>query len=76
MRLSQLRLRLQSLGCKPCHEDRLLRAWVQVGSYDRKGSPAATFFPAALRDALPAIEGELEGLAQRLRDYSVQSSGS
>jgi 23S rRNA (adenine2503-C2)-methyltransferase len=67
--LAQLRQRLQSLGCKPCHEDRLLRGWSQVASYDRKGSPAATFFPAAMRRELPAIEAELEGLARLHGEY-------
>jgi len=64
MRISHLRERLRDLGAKPCHEDRLLRGWSQVSSYDRKGSPAATFFPAALRRELPAIEAELEGLTR------------
>jgi 23S rRNA (adenine2503-C2)-methyltransferase len=64
MRISHLRQRLRDLGCKPCHEDRLLRGWSQVDSYDRKGSPAATFFPAALRHKLPALEAELDGLAR------------
>lgn len=66
MRITQLRQRLQDLDAKPCHEDRLLRGWSQVSSYDRKGSPATTFFPQALRNELPAIEAELQGLA-RLR---------
>ncbi|HZW24051.1 MAG TPA: RNA methyltransferase [Gallionella sp.] len=66
MRISDLRERLRELGAKPCHEDRLLRGWSQAGSYDRKGSPAATFFPAAMRRELSAIEAELGGLA-RLR---------
>ena len=64
MRIELLRQRLRDLGAKPCHEDRLLRGWSQVSSYDRKGSPAATFFPAAMRRELPAIEAELEKLAQ------------
>lgn len=64
LRLPDLRQRLHALGGKPCHIDRLLRGWAQAGSYDRKGSPAATFFPAALRDALPAIEADLDGLAR------------
>ena len=64
MRLSHLRQRLRDLGAKPCHEDRVLRGWSQVCSYDRKGSPAATFFPLALRNTLPAVEAELNGLAQ------------
>ncbi len=69
MRISQLRQRLQELGCKPCHEDRLLRGWSQLGSYDRKGSLADDFFPKALRDALPAIEAELHGLARLASEH-------
>lgn len=69
MRLSHLRQRLSDLGCKPCHEDRLLRGWSQVCSYDRQHSPAATFFPLALRNELPAIEAELNGLARLHGEY-------
>jgi len=69
MRISHLRQCLRDLGCKPCHEDRLLRGWSQLCSYDRKGSPAETFFPAALRKELPAIEAELEGLARVHGEY-------
>lgn len=64
MRISDLRQRLQQLGAKPCHEDKLLRGWSRLCSYDRKGSPAQDFFPKALRDELPAIEAELAGLAR------------
>ena len=64
MRIAQLRQRLRDLGAKPCHEDRLLRGWSQVSSYDRVHSPAETFFPLALRNGLPAIEAELHGLAR------------
>jgi len=66
MRIVHLRQRLRDLGAKPCHEDRLLRGWSQVCSYDRAHSPAETFFPLALRNELPAVEAELNGLA-RLR---------
>jgi 23S rRNA (adenine2503-C2)-methyltransferase len=69
MRISHLRQRLHELGCKPCHEDRLLRGWSQLCSYDRKGSPAATFFPQALRNELPAIEAELDGLVRLHGEY-------
>ncbi|MBI5005762.1 MAG: RNA methyltransferase [Nitrosomonadales bacterium] len=74
MRLSQLRQRLHDLGCKPCHADRLLRGWSRVCSYDKKGSPAATFFPAALRKELPAIEVELDGLARLHGEYPATLS--
>ncbi|MDD4911086.1 MAG: RNA methyltransferase [Sideroxydans sp.] len=71
LRITQLRQRLQDLGAKPCHEDRLLRGWSQVRSYDVKGSPAESFFPAAMRHALPAIEAELHGLASLQGEYPV-----
>lgn len=69
MRITQLRQRLRDLGAKPCHEDRLLRGWSQVGSYDRVHSPAETFFPLAMRNELPAIEAELAGLARLHGEY-------
>jgi len=69
MRISHLRQRLHDLGAKPCHEDRLLRGWSQACSYDRKHSPAETFFPQVLRDELPAIEAELHGLARLHGEY-------
>lgn len=73
MRIAQLRQRLQALGTKPCHEDRLLRGWSQVCSYDRKSSPAETFFPAALRKELSAIEAELNGLARLQGEYPADN---
>ncbi len=69
LRLSHLRQRLYDLGAKQCHEDRLLRGWSQVSSYDRAHSPAETFFPLALRNELPAIEAELNGLARLHGEY-------
>jgi 23S rRNA (adenine2503-C2)-methyltransferase len=74
MRISHLRQRLRDLGCKPCHKDRLLRGWSQVCSYDRKHSPAETFFPLALRNELPAIEAELNGLARLHGEYPADVS--
>ena len=74
MRLSELRQQLQDLGCKPCHEDRLLRGWIQRRSYDNKRSPAATFFPAALNKELPSIEARLEELA-RIRSEHPAGEG-
>jgi 23S rRNA (adenine2503-C2)-methyltransferase len=76
MRISHLRQRLHDLGAKPCHEDRLLRGWSQVRSYDIKGSPAGTFFPATLRNELPAIEKELNGLARLQGEYPAIGHGS
>ncbi len=74
LRIAHLRQRLRELGTKPSHEDRLLRGWCQLRSYDRKGSPAETFFPAALRDELPAIEAELSGLARLHGEYPTSNN--
>jgi len=74
LRIAHLRQRLRDLGAKPCHEDRLLRGWSQVCSYDRKHSPAETFFPLALLNALPAIEAELIGLARLHGEYPATLS--
>ncbi len=68
-RISNLRQRLRDLGARPCHEERVLRGWSQVCSYDKKHSPAETFFPAPLRAELPAIEAELNGLARLHGEY-------
>ncbi len=76
MRISQLRKRLHDLGAKPCHEDRLLRGWSQVCSYDKKGSPAATFFPAALLNELPTIEAELNRLGRLHGEYPANGHGN
>jgi 23S rRNA (adenine2503-C2)-methyltransferase len=76
MRISHLRQRLRDLGAKPCHEDRLLRGWSQVCSYDRAHSPAETFFPLALRNELPVIEAELNGLARLHGEYPANWHGS
>ncbi len=69
MHIAHLRQRLRDLGAKPCHEDRLLRGWSQVCSYDRKHSLVENFFPLALRNGLPAIEAELNGLARLRSEY-------
>jgi 23S rRNA (adenine2503-C2)-methyltransferase len=74
-RVTQLRQRLRDFGAKPCHEDRLLRGWSQVGSYDRAHSPAAEFFPLAMRNALPTIEAELHELARLHGEYPADDEG-
>jgi 23S rRNA (adenine2503-C2)-methyltransferase len=74
MRITHLRQRLRDLGAKPCHEDRLLRGWSQVCSYDRPRSAAVDFFPLALRNELPTIEVELNGLV-RLRSGHPADEG-
>ena len=63
MKLHHLRQRLRDLGAAPCHEGRVLRAWAQLRSLDNKHRKAEDFLPLAVRNALPGIFAELNGLA-------------
>lgn len=69
MRISHLRQQLRDLGAKPCHEDRVLRGWSQVISYDTIHSPADNYFPQRLREGLPALEAALANLARLEGEY-------
>lgn len=64
MRIEDIRHRLRALGAKPCHEDRLLRAWTRGRPLDHGRVAAENALPSALRAALPALADELAGLAQ------------
>ena len=64
MRLPQLRQRLRDLGAAPCHEGRVLRAWLQGRSLDTRRRRAEDYFPLALRESLPDFFDELHGLAR------------
>jgi len=75
MRIEHLTQRLRALGAKPCHEARMLRAWLQALSLDDGPRPAAHFLPQGVRDALPALAAELQGLA-RLRSEHPGEDGS
>lgn len=61
--LFDLRQRLRAAGAGPLHEQRLLRQWAQALPWDSGKRKAEDFLPLALRDALPAITADLEGLA-------------
>jgi 23S rRNA (adenine2503-C2)-methyltransferase len=62
LKLSQLHQRLRDLDAKPVHERRFLRQWSHAQP-PAQGRPA-DFYPQRLRDALPALEAELESLAR------------
>ncbi len=64
MQIETFRLHLRQLGAKPCHEDRILRAWLQARSLDKRHSKAEDFLPLDVRHALPEIMAQLHGLAR------------
>ena len=77
MRIEHLRRRLQDLGAKPCHEQRVLRAWLQARALDSgaRRHRAVDYFPLGVRTALPAIADDLNALA-RLRSEHPGADGS
>ena len=77
MRIEQIRTRLRALAAKPCHEQRVLRAWLQARPLDSGGRRrrAEDTLPLPLRQALPALEGELDRLV-RLHSEHPGADGS
>src|SRR5664279_1823784 len=77
MRIEHIRLKLRTLGAKPCHEQRLLRAWLQARALDSgaRRHRSEDFLPLDLRNGLPALTAELEALA-RIRSEHPGEDGS
>ena len=75
MRIQHIRQRLRDLRAMPCHERRVLRAWIQGLTLDTKRQRAENFLPLAVRDAMPTLTAELHGLA-RLYSEHLGEDGS
>ncbi len=75
LRIAHIRQRLHELGAKDCHADRVMRAWTRALVLDAGPTPAEHSLPLALRQALPGLAGELDGLA-RVRSEHAGADGS
>src|ERR1700712_2463449 len=75
MHIEALRHRLRALGARPVHEERVLRQWARAESQASGPRKPEDFLPAAVRAALPALEGEWRGLAT-LRSAHPGADGS
>jgi 23S rRNA (adenine2503-C2)-methyltransferase len=76
MRLDSLRARLRSLGALPLHEDRILRDWVRNAGHDHGRRRPDDFLPKPVREALPQIDAELEGLARILSTHPAEDGSA
>jgi 23S rRNA (adenine2503-C2)-methyltransferase len=63
MDLATVRQRLRALGARPSHERVLLQHWMHGRPLDTPHRGNAAFLPRRLREALPALAAELDGLA-------------
>jgi len=62
--LSDIRQQLRAAGAGPGHEFRVLRLWSQAMPQDSGKRRIENFLPQSLREALPAIEADLDALAR------------
>ena len=78
MRIDQLRQKLSQFGAKPCHERRLLRAWLNARPLDSgtRRQRADDFLPLSLREALPALTDELNRLASIRSEHAGSDESS
>ena len=69
MQIDHLRQRLRALGAKPLHEQRVLRDWIQGQPHDQGRRRAEDFLPLPVREALPALDLELQGMLKLLSTH-------
>jgi 23S rRNA (adenine2503-C2)-methyltransferase len=62
MRIEDIRQTLETLGAKPVHIQRILRAWVMGLPLDAGRKAAENVLPLAVRNALPELMGSLDAL--------------
>ncbi|AZY48920.1 RNA methyltransferase [Bordetella avium] len=77
MRFSDFDLRLAAFGAQPVHRGRIARVWLNGQALDTgtRRRHSEHFLPLALREALPALTAELDGLA-RVHSEHAGSDGS
>jgi 23S rRNA (adenine2503-C2)-methyltransferase len=76
MRIETLRSRLRALGALPLHEDRILRDWVRNAGHDHGRRRPDDFLPKPVREALPQIDAELDGLARILSTHPAEDGSA
>ncbi len=76
MRIDSLRTRLRALGALPLHEDRILRDWVRNAGHDHGRRRPMDFLPKPVREALPGIDAELDGLARILSTHPAEDGSA
>ncbi len=75
MHIAHIRQRLCALGAAPAHEARVLRRWLQAQPQDGGRRRIEDFMPRALRDALPGLTADLNGIV-RLQSQHPGADGS
>ena len=74
--ISDVRAQLRALGANPKHEHRVLRLWSQALPQTQGRRPLESFMPAAVRDALPGIEAQLQALVTLREQYPAEDGSA
>ncbi|MCL7463070.1 RNA methyltransferase [Pseudomonas sp. NW5] len=77
MQINDLLAQLRAHGAQPCHQQRILRAWLAGLPLDSgpRNRPPQDFFPRRVREALPHLALSLQQLA-RLHSQHPAADGS
>jgi 23S rRNA (adenine2503-C2)-methyltransferase len=77
MQIAQIYATLQALGARPCHSGRVVRSWLRGHPLDSgtRHQKSQDYFPLSVRQGLPQLSAELEGLA-RIQSQHPASDGS
>ena len=76
MHIDTIRQRLRALGALPLHEQRVLRDWIQGAAHDVGRRRAQDFLPRGVREALPALDAELAGMARLVSTHPGQDGSA
>ena len=76
MHIETIRERLRALGAKPEHEQRVLRDWLQARPHDRGRRRPNDYLPQTVREALPALDAELHGMARLLSCHPTEEGSA
>ncbi len=76
MRIHDLRERLRAHGALPLHEHRVLRLWANALPQAGGKRKPEDFLPRGVRNALPAIEVDLRGLAQLHSEHPAEDGSA
>ncbi len=69
MHIETFRQRLRDLGALPLHEQRVLRDWILGLPHEAGRRRAQDFLPKGVREALPALDAQLRGLATLVSEH-------
>jgi 23S rRNA (adenine2503-C2)-methyltransferase len=76
VRIETIRAHLRALGAQPLHEDRILRDWVRTSGHDHGRRRPDDFLPKPVREALPQLDAELDGLARILSSHPAEDGSA